>query len=99
MYQFNGNYIRQLSPRWSFALGGLYGNNSGYSTLYHLQHLNSFVGNVGLTRLLTPSISANIQYLRYWETQMHIFGAAAPKWTDNRVQFTLQYNWGHSLGR
>jgi hypothetical protein len=61
MYQFNGNYIRQLSPRWSFALGALYGNNTGYSTRLHLQKLDSFVGNVGFTRQLTPSISANVQ--------------------------------------
>ena len=42
-----------------------------------------------------------MQYFRYYETQKNLigYGAAAPKWTDNRIQFTLQYNWGHSLGR
>lgn len=99
LYQFNSNFIRQLNPHWSFNFGAMYGNNTGYSTLFNLRHLNSFTGNVGFSRQLTPTLSAAIQYLRYWETQKNIIGAAAPKWTNNRVQFTLQYNWGHSLGR
>jgi len=99
LYQFNGNFIRQLNPRWSFNLGAMYGNNTGYATQLELRHLNSFTGNVGFNRQLTPTLSAALQYLRYWETQKNIIGAAAPKWTDNRIQFTLQYNWGHSLGR
>ena len=40
-----------------------------------------------------------MQYLRYYETQKYLYPNSAPKWTDNRIQFTLQYNWGHSLGR
>jgi hypothetical protein len=99
LYQFNGNYVRQLTPRWSFNVGALYGNNTGYQTQLHLRHLNSFTGNASLTRQLTPAWSVVAQYLRYWETQKNIIGAAAPKWTDNRLQFTLQYYWGHSLGR
>jgi hypothetical protein len=99
LYTFNGNYVRQLSPRWSFNLGAIYGNNTGYSTQVHFRHLNSFTGNASLTRQLTPSWSAILEYLRYWETQQNIIGAAAPKWTDNRLQFSLQYYWGHSLGR
>jgi hypothetical protein len=99
LYQFNANFIRQLNPRWSFNFGGMYGNNEGYSTQLHIRHLNSFTGNLGFNRQLTPTLSANVQYLRYWETQKNIIGAAAPKWTNNRIQFTLQYNWGHSLGR
>lgn len=99
LYQFNGNYTRQLTPRWTFNLGTLYGNNAGYSTQFHFRHLDSFTGNLGLTRQLTPSLSAGVQYIRFYETQKNIIGAAAPKWTDNHIQFTLQYNWGHSLGR
>jgi len=99
LYQFNGNFTRQLNPRWSANLGLLYGNNAGYSTAFHFRHLNSFTGNVGFNRQLTPTLSASLMYLRYWETQKNIIGAAAPKWTDNRIQFTLQYLWGHSLGR
>ncbi len=101
LYTFNGNYIRQLNPRWSLLLGVLYGNNTGTSTRYKSQHLDSFTSNIGLTRQLTPTLSASMQYFRYYETQKNLigYGAAAPKWTDNRIQFTLQYNWGHSLGR
>ena len=99
LWEFNGNFVRQMSPRWSFNVGALYGNNTGYSTLVHLRHLNSFTGNVSLTRQITPAWSGILEYLRYWETQKNIIGAAAPKWTDNRIQFTLQYYWGHSLGR
>ena len=99
LYQVNGNFIRQLNPRWSLNLGAMYGNNTGYQTQFQARHLNSLTGNVTLTRQLTPSWSAIGEYLRYWETQKNIIGAAAPKWTDNRLQFTLQYYWGHSLGR
>jgi len=99
LYQFDGNYVRQLNPRWSFNIGALYGNNTGYSTQFHFRHLNSFTGNLSLSRQITPTWTAILQYLRYWETQQNIIGAAAPKWTDNRIQFTLQYYWGHSLGR
>jgi len=99
LYQVNGNFVRQLNPRWAFDVSMMYGNNTGYSTLFHFRHLNSFTGNVGFTRQLSPAMSASFQYLRYWETQKNIIGASAPKWTDNRIQCTLQYFWGHSLGR
>ena len=97
LYQFNANFVRQLNPRWAFNTGVLYGNNTGYNTGF--RHLNSFTGNAGFNRQLTPTLSASLMYLRYWETQQNLIGASAPKWTDNRIQFTLQYLWGHSLGR
>ena len=99
LYMFNGSFTRQLTPRWNFTLGALYGNNTGYSTVFHARHLDSFTGNLGFTRRLSPTLSASVQYIRIYETQKNIIGAAAPKWTDNRFQFTLQYNWSHSLGR
>jgi hypothetical protein len=99
LYQVNASYIRQLNPRWNASLSMLYGNNTGFSTLYHAQHLNSFSGYVGLTRQFTPAWSAILQYGYFYETQQNLIGAVTPKWTDNRFQFTLQYNWGHSLGR
>jgi len=99
LYEFNGNFVRQLNARWALNLGMMYGNNTGHSTLYHIRHLNSFTGNVGLNRQISPSLSASLMYLRYWETQQNLIGASAPKWIDNRIQFTLQYLWGHSLGR
>jgi len=99
LYQVTGNFTRQLNPRWNLVLGGLYGNNTGYSTAVQARHLNTFTGNVGFTRQLTPAMSAGLQYIRFHETQKNLYGASAPKWIDNRIQFTLQYNWGHSLGR
>lgn len=99
LYQVTGNFTRQLNPRWNLVLGMLYGNNTGYSTHIQARHLNSLTGNVGFTRQITPAMSAGLQYIRFYETQKNLYGASAPKWTDNRIQFTLQYNWGHSLGR
>jgi hypothetical protein len=99
LYQATGNFTRQLTARWNFNASILYGNNTGYSTIFHARHLDSLTGNVGLSRQLTPDLTASVQYLRIWETQKNIIGAAAPKWTDNRFQFTLQYKWSHSLGR
>ncbi len=98
-YQVNASYTRQLNARWSANLSILYGNNTGFSTLYHAQHLNSFSGFASLTRQLTPTLSASAQYIYFYQTQQNLIGAVAPKWIDNRFQFTLQYNWGHSLGR
>ncbi len=100
VYTVNGNYVRQLNPRWSFLAGGLWGvTNGAASKLTIHQHLNSFTGFVGFTRLITPTLNASMQYLRYYETQKYLYPNSGPKWTDNRIQFTLQYNWGHSLGR
>ena len=100
LYQVNGNFARQLSPRWNLNLGVLYGNNNGYSTRLHAQHLSSFSSYLGFTRQLTPSLNAGLQYIRIYETQKNIIiGPAAPKWTDNRILFTIQYAWNHSLGR
>jgi hypothetical protein len=99
LYQVRGSYTRQLSPRWSANVNGLYGNNSGYSTFLHAQKLTSFTGYAGLTRQLTPALSATMQYVYFYESQKNLIGAAAPKWINNRFQFTLQYSWGHSLGR
>ncbi len=100
VYTVNGNYVRQLDPRWNLQLGVLWGDTNGAaSQLTVHQHLNALAGNAGLTRQITPALSASVQYLRYYETQKYIYPTSAPKWTDNRIQFTLQYNWGHSLGR
>jgi len=99
LYQFNGNFLRQLSPRWSFNGSLQYGNNTGYSTAFNARHLNSFIANAGLVRQVTPRVTASLLYFRYYETQKNLIGAFAPKWIDNRIQFTLQYGWGHSLGR
>ena len=99
LYQVKSNYVRQINPRWTGNVSILYGNNTGYSTSLHAQHLDSFTGYAGLTRQLTPSLSANVQYIYFYESQKNLIGAAVPKWIDNRFQITLQYNWGHSLGR
>jgi len=101
LYQVNANFTRQLTPRWTFLASMLYGNNTGHSTRFAFQHLNSFTGTAGFSRQLNPNLSATLQYVRFYETQKNLIGfaGAAPKWTDNRFQFTLQYNWGHSLGR
>jgi len=99
LYQVNAGYIRQLNPRWNLAVGVQYGNNTGTSTKAHVQHLDSLTANLNLTRQLTPSLSAGVQYLYINENQKNIIGAAAPHWTDNRFQISLQYYWGHSLGR
>ncbi len=99
LYQVNAYYIRQLNARWSSSLSILYGNNTGFSTRFQAQHLNSFSGYASVTRQLTPTLSATGQYAYFYETQKNLIGAVTPKWIDNRFQFTLQYTWGHSLGR
>jgi hypothetical protein len=99
LYQVNSSYLRRLGSRWTANLGMLYGNNTGTSTQLQAQHLDSLTASANLTRQLTPALSAGVQYLYINENQKNIIGAAAPHWTDNRVQISLQYYWGHSLGR
>jgi len=99
LYQVTSSYTRQLNPRWNLNLGLLYGDNQGYSTRFHAQHLSSFTSNVGFTRQFTPAFSATLQYILFYQSQQNVLYAEAPTWTNNHLQFTLQYNWGHSLGR
>ena len=99
LYQVNSLYMRQLTPRWTGNLGVLYGNNTGRSTRFQAQHLNSITGYASLVRQLTPDLSASVSYTYLYQTQQHLYYAVTPKWIDNHFQFTLQYYWGHSLGR
>jgi hypothetical protein len=97
--QVRASYIRQLNPLWSVNVSLLYGNNNGASTRLHAEHLRSFTGYASLTRQVTPALSASVTYAYFNENQENLPGASAPKWIDNRFQFSLQYTWGHSLGR
>ena len=99
LYMAGATYMRQLSPRWDLSLGGQYGSNLALSKLYYNRHLDSLTGTVTLLRRFNQNWNANVQYMRWYERQANIFTAAVPKWGDNRLQLTLQYNWGHSLGR
>ena len=98
-YLVRGSYSRQLAPRWSLNLSTLWGDNTGYATRFQAQHLNSLTAYAGVTRQVTPALSAAAQYVFFHETQRNLRGATVPTWNDNRFQFTLQYTWGHSLGR
>jgi hypothetical protein len=99
LYQARASYARQLTARWSMNVSALYGNNNGYATRLHAQHLRSLTGYASLARQVTPALSASFSYAYFDENQEHLYGATVPKWTDNRFQFALQYSWGHSLGR
>jgi len=99
LFLASANYLRQITPLWSASLSGQYGTNTGISALYYHRHLDTLTGTFSLNRRFGPNWNATLQYLRFYERQKNIYTAAVPKWTDNRVAFTLQYNWGHSLGR
>jgi hypothetical protein len=99
LYQADVSLQRRLTPRWNLSLGAGYGNNYGNSPLFRNRRLNNLNGKVSLDRRLGPAWDLRLQYLRLYETQKNIFQAATPTWHANRVQATLQYNWGHSLGR
>jgi len=99
LYQARGSYVRQLTPLWSTNLSALYGDNNGYATRVHAQHLRSFTAYASLTRQITPALNASVTYAYFNENQRNQIGAAVPNWIDNRFQFSLQYTWGHSLGR
>ncbi len=98
LYLVRAAYTRQLSPRWSGNLSMLYGNNTSYASVSHYT-FDSFTGYAGLVRQLTPTLSASVTYAYFYETTNNRLYGLLPKWVDNRFQFTLQYYWGHSLGR
>ena len=99
LYVADASFRRQLTPKWNFSAGLSYGSNLGISTLYAHRHLDALTGTVTLVRQISPAWYVSGQYLRFYQKQANIYTAQVPKWTDNRMQISLQYNWGHSLGR
>jgi hypothetical protein len=99
LYMASIDYRRVLSARWSLLGEALYGNNLSLSFFGGDEYLNSLTAQVGVSRILNPSWNVNAYYAIIDQRQKNIPGYTTPQWLDNRVAISLQYNWGHSLGR
>jgi hypothetical protein len=99
LYLFTADYRRPLSQRWAFQSGLLYGNNVSISGFSQNEYLNSLTATAGLWRNINPAWAASISYSIIDQKQNNIPGYTIPHWIDNRIAISLQYNWGHSLGR
>ncbi|MGC2107948.1 MAG: hypothetical protein WA655_00430 [Candidatus Korobacteraceae bacterium] len=99
LYYASLDYRRTINRRWLFNFNSLYGNNLSISHFRADQYLNSLIGQVGLTRTINQSWTANAYFAVIEQRQRNVPGYTTPRWTDNRIAATLQYAWGHSLGR
>jgi hypothetical protein len=99
LYMFSADYRQILSSRWSLLAGVLYGANTSISFLQINEYLNSVTAQVGFTRALNPAWNLNAFFAVIDQKQNNIPGYTNPQWIDNRISLSLQYNWGHSLGR
>jgi hypothetical protein len=77
----------------------MYGNNVSISAFQANEYLNSLMAQVGVSRTINQAWSANMYYAVIDQRQNNIPGYSTPHWIDNRIAITLQYSWGHSLGR
>ena len=95
----NADFRRQLAPRWDLTFAELYGHNVSVSQLIsaNKRRFDSTITTVTLNWKMTPEFSARFFYAYLYETQQNIY--LYPTYSDNRVGITLQYIWGHSLGR
>lgn len=99
LYMATADYQRRFSGRWALQAGAMYGNNLSVSFMGANEYLNSITAQVGISRFLNQSWSANAIYTVIDQRQNNIPGYTTPQWIDNRITLALQYNWGHSLGR
>jgi hypothetical protein len=99
LYMFSADYRQMLSSRWSLLGGVLYGKNNSISFIQGNEYLNSITAQIGFSRMLNPSWTANAFYAVIDQKQNNIPGYTNPQWLDNRIALSLQYSWGHSLGR
>jgi hypothetical protein len=99
LYSFTADYRHIMNARWSLLANVLYGNNLSLSFFGLNEYLNSITGQIGVSRSINPSWTANAYFAVIHQTQNNIPGYTTPTWLDNRIAISLQYNWGHSLGR
>ncbi len=99
LYMASLDYEQRFKGRYSLQASALYGNNVSISFFGQNEYLNSITSQVGISRFLTPSWSANAFYTVIEQRQNNVPGYTVPRFIDNRITLSLQYNWGHMLGR
>ncbi len=97
LYQADISYLRMLTPRWRFRIGGAYNNNVSISPYRADQYLKSFQGAIGFSRKISEAWDANLYYAFIHQSDNYFGGPASL--TTNGIGITLRYGWGHTLGR
>jgi hypothetical protein len=96
MLRTGAQFRRQLRPRWAVDLGVTYWKDT--SITVSSRKFSYTVANVSLTHEISRSLNASLQYAYGHERQQNIV-VGAPSYNDNRIQFNIDYNWHHPLGR
>ncbi|MGB7554291.1 MAG: hypothetical protein WBM04_07945 [Candidatus Korobacteraceae bacterium] len=98
LYQATANYRRPLTRKWDFLAGLSYNNSRSITQFSPGGFINALIGTVAFSRNISQSWNARMYYsaihesYRYSSPQSSTVGI-------NGVGITLQYSWGHSLGR
>ena len=99
LYQLTVGYRRPLTQRWNLYAGFSYNNSLSitHSTSSD-RFLNGILGTVGLNRNISRAWNASMYYASIHQSQQYILPQSYTVGA-NGVGITLQYSWGHSLGR
>jgi hypothetical protein len=98
LYQLTVGYRRPLTQRWNFSAGFSYNNSLSISQYNANGFLNALQGIVSFSRNISRAWYASLYYAAIHESQRYALPQSSTLGT-NGVGITLQYSWGHSLGR
>lgn len=95
-YRAGATFRRQLRPRWYGEVGISYWNNTSITIAN--RKFSYALGSLSVSHEISRSFNATFQYAYSKENQENVF-LGAPGYNQNRIQFTVDYNWHHPLGR
>ena len=98
LYQVTANYRRSLTRKWDFFAGISYNNSRSITEFNPNGFSNALVGTVAFLRNISQSWNARMYYSAIHQSYRYSLPQSATVGT-NGVGITLQYSWGHSLGR
>ena len=98
LYQVTVGYRRPLTQHWNFSAGFSYNDSVSITHSSTNRFYNTLQGTVNLGRNISQAWSATVYYASIYSNQRYILPQASALGT-NGVGITLQYSWGHSLGR
>ena len=98
LYQVTAAYRRPLTQHWNFSAGFSYNNSLSISQYSANRFLNALQATVNLSRNISQSWNATMYYSAIHQSQKYSSPQPSTLGT-NGVGITLQYSWGHSLGR
>ena len=98
LYQVTAGYRRALTPLWNLFAGFSYNNSTSITQFNPGGFLNGVQATVNFSRRISQSWNATVYYAAIHQSYKYSLPQSTTVGT-NGVGFTLQYSWGHSLGR